>query len=143
MGTGIRGRVPKRPEQRMGHRTKAELATTKAPAAAVVQAPDPDPDWHPIARMYWDSFHESGQVRFWEPSDWVAAFDAMEEITRYKESGRRSSQMRSAIDSILARLAVTDGDRRRLRIELTRGLEEAEDGPAEVAVMDDYRALYG
>jgi len=124
----------------MGHRTKAELKTDKAPAALNVLAPDPDPDWHPIARMYWDSFHESGQVRFWESSDWAAAFDAMDEITRYKESPRRSSQMRAAIDSILARLAVTDGDRRRLRIELTRGLEESEGGSgAEVTLLDEYR----
>jgi hypothetical protein len=127
----------------MGNRTKKELATTKAPAASRVEVPDPDPGWHPIARMYWDAFAESGQTRFWEPSDWVALHDVMEDLSRYKESGRRSSQMRSAIDSTLARLAVTDGDRRRLRIELTRGLEEAEAGPAEVAVMDDYRDLYG
>lgn len=124
----------------MGNRTKKELATDKAPAAADVTAPNPDPDWHPIALMYWASFAESGQVRFWEPSDWVAAFDAMEEITQYKNAGRRSSQMRAAIDSILARLAVTDGDRRRLRIELTRGLEESEDGSgAEVTLLDEYR----
>lgn len=140
---GSRGPIPKRSEQRMGNRTKKELATTKAPAATVVQAPDPDPGWHPIALMYWEAAQESGQSRFWEPTDWVALYDAMEEISQYKNAGRRSSQMRAAIDSILARLAVTDGDRRRLRIELTRGLEEAEDGPAEVAVMDDYRALYG
>lgn len=143
MGASTRGPIGKRPEDRQGHRTKAELKTDKAPAAERVIVPDPDPDWHPIARMYWDSFSASGQVEFWESSDWVAAFDVMEEISRYKDAGRRSSQMRAAIDSILARLAVTDGDRRRLKIELTRDQGGEETPGGEVAVMDDYRKLYG
>ena len=140
---GTRGPVPKRSDQRQRRNKESEPITVTV-VGEVPEAPAPDPGWHPIAHQYWDAFHASGQTRFWEPSDWALAYDLMEEITRYKEAGRRSSQMRAAIDAGMARLMVSEADRRRVRLELQRdGDDQAAMAPAEVTRLDEYRDLYG
>lgn len=143
---GTRGPVPKRSDQRQRRNRENEPITVTV-VGEVPEAPAPDPGWHPIAHQYWDAFHASGQTRFWEPSDWALAYDLMEEITRYKESGRRSSQMRAAIDAGMARLMVSEADRRRVRLELQRDGDDqaamAPAAPAEVTRLDEYRDLYG
>lgn len=92
-----------------------------------VTIPEPDPEWHPIARMMWDSLARSGQSDFYQDSDWAYAYNACEELDKYKRAGRRSAQMFAALQSCWTNLMFTEGDRRRLRIELGEENPEAED----------------
>ena len=141
-----RGPVPKRTESLNGHRSKEELAgsrITKAAGADDVAQPSPDPDWHPIAARLWHSLGESGQSRFYEPSDWAVAYSLMDDLSHYKASSKRSGQMLATIMSALSSLLVTEGDRRRVQIELARPNAEDSEENTKVAVMDKWRQKFG
>ena len=143
---GTRGPVPKRTESLNGHRSKDELAgskVTKALGADDVARPEPDPDWHPIARRLWDALAESGQSRFYEPSDWAVAYSLMDDLSYYKSSSKRSGQMLATIMSAMSSLLVTEGDRRRVQIELARPSAEDSEESTKVAVMDKWRQRTG
>lgn len=47
-----------------------------------VEVPAGDPEWHPIARQWYDSLSMSGQHVYYEPSDWAAAWVIAESISR-------------------------------------------------------------
>lgn len=140
---GARGPIGKRSEERMGHRSKEEKAeVTKAPGALVVAVPAPDELWHPIALRWYEALAESGQSRFFEPSDWAAAQYAAEAMSRNLNAGQRfSAQLFAAIWSAMNDLLTTEGDRRRVRMELQR--PQPRDGNEGVTVLDDYRATLG
>lgn len=135
-----------RPRERKG---KDIVPVTKGVLKPVV-IPDADPDWHPIATMLWEGLLASGQADFYQQSDWAFAYSLMEDLTRYKEPlvnrdgeeyFKRSGQMLQVIYSAMERLLVTEGDRRRVRVELTE--PEPESDPAAVLVMAEYRKGLG
>lgn len=122
---GTRGPVPKRAEDRAGHRAKSELVPREsAPGAADVVVPEPDANWHPIALRLWDSLALSGQSRFYEPSDWALAYSLMDDLTYYKFATKRSGQMLASIYAQMSSLLISEGDRRRVGIELARKTSE-------------------
>lgn len=153
---GSRGPVPKRSEQRLGHRAKAEQAkVTKVPATAAVEAPEIDEAWHPVAKRWFTSLAESGQSRFYEPSDWATAYLIAESISRdlnpqvvgitergdaVFESIPLKGASLSAYLKAFGNLLTTEGDRRRASVELQRGEVVDADEDASVTAMDAYRA---
>ena len=138
---GARGPVPKRSDQRLGHRAKAEAEKiTAAPAAAVVKAPDPDPLWHPLARDWFVSLAESGQSRFYEASDWQTARVWAEVLSRQLSADKLSAVMVQAWAGSAGELLTTEGARRRAQLELQRGGQSDEDEDASVTALDRYRA---
>ena len=98
---------------------------------------EPDEDWHKIARMIWDAAEDSGMKDFYQQSDWAILYTLCDDITFYKNRGVRSGQMLATIMSALSSLGLTEGDRRRMHIELTEESDGEED--ATVVVMDKYR----
>ena len=138
---GTRGPVPQRKEDLRGHRSKDELnkSVTRAPGADKVSVPKADPEWHPIAQRLWGALKKSGQARFYEPSDWALAYSLMEDLSRYKSGAKRSGQMLAAIMSGLSDLLVTEGDRRRVGIELSRPETEEQSESAGVVEMNEWR----
>lgn len=106
-----------------------------------VEVPEPDPDWHPIARQMWDSLELSGQADWYQQSDWAFAWSLMDDLSYYKKGVKRSGQMLQSIYSALERLLVTEADRRRLRIELTEATPQAVD--ASVTAIADYKEALG
>lgn len=104
--------------------------------AGEVEIPAPDPKWHPLARHFYDSLGKSGQAIWLEPSDWALAYILAESLSRdlnpqpigiNEETGKpvmatvplKGSSLSSYLKAFSA-LLVTEGDRRRLRIELER-----------------------
>lgn len=147
---GARGPVPNasedlaRPRERKGG---DQQPITKGDRRPVV-IPEPGEDWHPIATMLWDAMALSGQADLYQQSDWAYAYNLCEELSVYKkpsvdrngvEYHKRSGQMFQAINTAMERLLLTEGDRRRVRVELTEP-ETGDEDAATVAVMDDYRA---
>src|SRR5690606_20544992 len=133
---GTRGPIPNsydnltRPRKRKG--TAATPSATRGTMRPVT-IPDPDPDWHPIARMLWDSLGDSGMADFYQQTDWAFAYHICEELSLYKrpvkeyvdqETGelkrvfKRNGQILTAINAAMSALGITEGDRRRIRIEL-------------------------
>lgn len=135
---GARGPVGKRKQDRLGNVTKAELeSVTHARGADVVEVPAPDPEWHEIARDWFASLAQSGQSRFYEPSDWQRARYVAEAMSRNLNAGRFSAQLFAAVISSAGELLDTEGARRRLRLELERGKV---DDAGDVFSLDDYRS---
>ena len=111
-----------------------------------VVIPDADENWEPLTKAYWESFACSGQALYYEPSDWMTAYTLMEMLDRWlKPQDVRVGEIRPAqqeggevtyvfeqkivampgatMNSILkglTALMATEGDRRKLRLELER-----------------------
>ena len=137
---GARGPVPKRADERRGHRAAGESEQiTKADGAQKVRIPAESKDWHPIARRIWRAAKVSGQSRFYEPSDWAILWSLMEDLSDYKQQPRRSGQMLATIMASLSSLLLTEGDRRRLQIELSRPEEPGAQVSAGVEEMAKWR----
>lgn len=74
-----------------------------------------------------ESLAKSGQSSFFEPSDWQTARLAAEVTSQMLKSDKISAMLLAAVDTIWARLLMTEADRRRLKIEL----EKPDDGTAD------------
>jgi hypothetical protein len=133
------GPVPNRSEDlaRPRERRGGQVAPVTKGVARGVRIPHADSEWHPIARKLWDSLKTSGQSDFYQNSDWAFAYSVCDDLSYYKKAGQRSAVMLASINSAMERLLVTEGDRRRARIEL----DSPEEGPtpASVTVLDDYK----
>lgn len=116
------GPVPKRSDEIMGHRTKAERAQreTHPGVGKPVPIPDPQPDWHPLAIAWYQSLAESGQHQYYEASDWAVAGIVAETMSRTLKRSYATANHYSVILSGCSDLLSTEGARRRLRLELQR-----------------------
>lgn len=136
------GPAPKRDAERRRRNPKVVETTTvliddliKEP----VEIPEVPEGWHPTAKHWFESLTRSGQSVFYEPSDWATALVIGETLSRElnpqyvaytdKESGEVIAEWitmpmkgasLAAILKGMASLMVTEGDRRRLSIELER-----------------------
>lgn len=117
------------------------LPLTKGTLRPVEDVPGPDPDWHPIAQELYLSAAESGQSDFYQKSDWLLWFSLCEDLSYYKKMGKRSGQMLQTIYSTMTELLVSEGARRRVRIELHE--PEPEEDDAAVLALADYRSDLG
>jgi hypothetical protein len=82
--------------------------------------PAADRDWHPIARDWYRSLRLSGQSRYYEPSDWQTARMLADSMSRMLLAEDPNASMLNAIVQASRDLLTTEGQRRRLRLELTR-----------------------
>lgn len=126
-----------RPRERKGGDVQAVTKGVRRPTRGY----NADRDWHPIARKLWDAVKESGQTDFYQQSDWAILYSLCDDLSHFKNSGKRSSQMAQTIYSALGNLLVTEGDRRRVRIELDEPMPEKE--PAAVLAIASYKAELG
>lgn len=113
-----------------------------------VEIPVADEDWEPLTKSFYESFAKSGQAIWMEPTDWMTAYALMEVLDRWlKPQDVKVGQIGSDRDASgggeveyifeqkivampggvlssilkgLSSLMATEGDRRRLRIELER-----------------------
>ena len=149
---GARGPVPNREDDLARPRERGNAADPGVTKGTLrpVEIPNPNPEWHHICRWAWDSLATSGMEDFYQNSDWMYAYIVLDELNGYltpsidregskkasKEAGydvvvrypeRKLSGMTfTAIMSALSNLGMTEGDRRRMRIELTDQAPEDE-----------------
>jgi hypothetical protein len=123
--------VPKRSDQK---RFRGGPKVEQLPVANVrVPAPPLREGLHPFAVMFYESLEGSGQAQFYEPSDWRAAQLCAEAIDAYME--RRTGAALGGVLQLFSVLGVTEGDRRRMQIELVRQSED-EQARAEAEIHD-------
>lgn len=156
---GAGGPPPKRQAERRRRNKPDGIQVTTAPGAAEVVVPEPDESWHPVARRWYESLADSGQSRFYEPSDWATAYLLAESISRdlkpqvvgiHPETGRpvraaiplKGASLAAYLRAMTA-LMVTEGDRRRARLELERPDGGEQETPAGVTALDEYRKALG
>lgn len=129
------GPVPNRSDQRR-RRNKVEI--DRAPVDTdQVYGPEP-PDWlQGLALGWFEALRTSGQAIYYTDSDWASALIIAKAVERFE--ARPSAHMLTAILSGFGSLAATEGDRRRLRIELERTQGPGEEA-SDVSWIDDARA---
>jgi hypothetical protein len=132
---GERGPVPKRSTQRR-RRNKDATPTKSAVSTGDVRGPELEGDHCDVALRFWDALRRSGQTQFFEPSDWAAAELVVIAIDTF--ASKPTALMLSSINSAMSNLLVTEGDRRRVRLELERGEVESEGAP-DVSELAEYR----
>lgn len=154
---GERGPAPKRAAERRRN-NKPDIPTKTLKTFGRVAVPAASKDWHEVAKRLYLSLRHSGQSQFYEPSDWAAAYLLCESLSRDLEpqivevvvvEGERKA-MRATVPlkgaSIaaylkgFAALGVSEGDRRRIGIEIERQERPA---LASVSAMDEYRDALG
>lgn len=141
---GERGPVPKHSSARV-RRNKPPVETDEVPEG-FTEAPylppvddDGEYTWHPIAVEFYLSLQSSGQSRLYQDSDWMAAYTMCEALSRELKPqfvGMRqisATETRpvtmsvplkgaslNALRAFQAALLVTEGDRRRLQVEIVK-----------------------
>lgn len=114
------GPVPVRMDQRV-RRNKPDVPVTKVPAIGVIPIPElgmADP--HPLVKDLYQSLIDSAQSNFYEASDWSYARLALHFVDRLLKATKPSSEMLATVNSMLTGLLMTEGDRRRVRMEIER-----------------------
>jgi hypothetical protein len=143
MPPGPRGPVPKRSEERRRRNKDVEIDQVSSGTDLPCTPPEPDMFWHPVATRWYESLAESGQAIYYEPSDWMVAFYTAEAMTRNLNSGQFSGHLFAAVQQAMTSLLCTEGDRRRLRLELTRGEVKDTESAGVIALRDYKKALGG
>lgn len=141
---GSRGPVGKRSDQRV-RRNKENQDTEQVSVSGTVEPPSLgfSPDNELTMELY-ESVLASGYTHTYEPSDWhvlrFLLFNVDTYITQISESGKVNAHALSELMSGFGSLLMTEGERRRLKMEIQR--EESKPS-ADVAVMNDYKKMFG
>lgn len=135
-GVGVKGPVPKRSEDR--HRRNSPEPSRIVVSGGAAPQPEGDPLWCPAAQRLWRAWGESGQSRFFQASDWAFAQFLCDELTYYLSFKRHNGQILAQIMSGLSSLLTTEGDRRRVQVELVA--EDPKAGSGSVEVMAEWKS---
>lgn len=131
------GPVPNRSDQRR-RRNKVDIdRAPNAVAPGVVRGPDAPEGLSGLAKLWYDSLRTSGQSEFYADSDWTSALIIAKAVEKFED--RPTAHMLTAILSGFGSLAATEGDRRRLRIELERSAVVDVDEDAAVIALNEYQ----
>jgi hypothetical protein len=135
---------------------KKTTSTAKRPAREPANGiPRADADWHPAAKRWYESLKKSGQSKFYVASDWATAWIIAESLSRdlkpqvvgvVEETGEvvraiiplKGASLAAYLKAMTSLLA-TEGDRRRVGIELERENRGSGQTDRPVTVLSDYR----
>ena len=134
---GQRGPIPKREDERI-RRNVAVDPTVTIQAIGKVEIPELgdvsfEGEIHPLIIDMYESMKESAAVSFYEPTDWQYARLTLHtlnaELIASRNQGRPVGAMKiSSINQMLSALLLTEGDRRRVRLEIERAPASKETG---------------
>jgi len=112
--------VPARSDQKR-RRNAPESPVECVEVVGEVFAPDPSEEWHDTAKAWYRSLSDSGQSRYFEPSDWQAAHFCAA-LMHQALTGDVNAQLVAQVRGMMTDLLTTEGARRRAGIELERRL---------------------
>lgn len=139
-----RGPVPNRSDDlaRPRERKGSDIVPVTKGTARTVRWPSPDPEWNQLAKDIYSGCKTSGQADYYQQSDIALLRSLMDDLTVAKRNPSvRSGQLLQTIYTQLSNLLVSEGDRRRVRIELTEPGEGETD--AEVIAINAYQQALG
>ena len=122
---GTRGPIPKRSDQRIRRNKDEGLEIVEAIGTVEVPALGLD-DPHPMIVDLYLSLADSAQSRYYEPSDWQYARFALHFADVLLKQHRPSSQLLASVQTMLTDLLVSEGSRRRVRLEVERSTSGGE-----------------
>ncbi len=135
--------LPKRSSERI-RRNKLEVPIEKVSVIGAVSVPDlgiDDP--HPITADLYQSLRESAQSRYFEPSDWAYARFCLVFADKLLKSQRPSGPVLATVHSMMGDLLVSEGSRRRFRVEVERTSAEDEAEVLDIASLFKLRLAQG
>jgi hypothetical protein len=156
---GARGPVPTHPdERRRTNEPEIPLVTVDVGKLVKqeVEVPEPDENWHSVARRWYVSLQSSGQATFFQPSDWATAYVLAENLSRdlspqpisvgkgddlhveFHERPMAGASLAAFLKGATSLLA-TEGDRRRMSMLIDNRPTGPEEG-AKVADLESRRA---
>ncbi|QBP30488.1 terminase small subunit [Mycobacterium phage Charm] len=125
---GTRGPIGKRDEELVRRNVKEPV--DKVVAHGAVQIPELgdisfNGETHPLITDMYESIKASAAVKYYEPTDWqfarLALFTLNQELIFARDNGKPVGAMKlTAINQMLSALLLTEGDRRRVRLEIER-----------------------
>jgi hypothetical protein len=136
----------KDPEQRVGHPSHAAddprftTVSRTSSKSKGLPIPEPNPNWLPPTRSWFNSLKVSGQSEFFEASDWATAVAAAIAFDRFQRTDNAS--IFQSFVRLSERLGATIVDRKRARIELVApDVSDADEDAADQAVTGWHRRL--
>lgn len=139
---GVRGPMPKRSEERTRRNATGEDGVALKKGVALEYAwRAPNPNWDDAVRNLYESLSQSGMAAYYQQTDADYAWLICDEFDGYRKSDRKSAVMFSGLISSLAGLGITEGERRRIHIELDVPVAEVKS--AGVVALDKYRKGLG
>ena len=142
---GQRGPIGKRDEERV-RRNIPEDPTVTVLMPGKVEIPELGDishlgETHPLVIEMYDSMKRSASIKYFEPTDWqfarLALYTLNQELIAAQHNGKPVGAMKlTAINQMLSALLLTEGDRRRARVEVERA-SSPEAGPGKVLSMTD------
>ncbi|WP_444329712.1 phage terminase small subunit [Mycobacteroides abscessus] len=146
--------MPKREDQRV-RRNEQEIPTEKVVALGKVPVPDlglENP--HPFVVEFYESIRQSAQSNYYEPSDWQFARLTMyalnEELNAVYQSGDNKGKKKplgvmklQVLNQMMSTLLLTEGDRRRVRMEIERNPGPTAEGGKVLTMADHFKQVLG
>lgn len=134
----------KRTEEKTGHAktSKDNLPTTSRGEMTPTRWPRASKNWSYSVKEMYNSVRDSGTSYWYQQSDVTRLRFLCDEIERYKNSGKQSAMMYTALISEMSNLMFSEADRRKANIELQHPADNAEED-AQVAHIDNYRKELG
>ncbi len=134
---GVRGPIGKRDEERV-RRNIPEDPTKTIQMPGIVEIPELgdmsyDGETHPLITDMYESIKKSAAVKYYEATDWqfarLALYTLNQELIASRQYGKPVGAMKlTAINQMLSALLLTEGDRRRARLEIERAPSESSGG---------------
>lgn len=141
--SGSRGPVPKRDDERIRRNLDPMGPVDKITVIGAVIAPELElGEVHPLVSDLYASMQTSAQSKFFEDSDWQIARLAMHELNRHLTGPKPSAVFLQVLSSMLSSLLVTEGDRRRVRLEIDRNQNDGQQA-AVISIADRFRERLG
>ena len=120
------GPVPKRSEERI-RRNADVIETDTVEMIGEVEIPELGiPDAHPLISDLYASLADSGQAKYYEPSDWEFARILCHFLDKQVKSSKPSGQLLAVLHSMMTDLLIAEGARRRVRLEIEREQQKAQ-----------------
>lgn len=150
---GTRGPIGKRDDERI-RRNKPEDPTATISMIGTVEIPELGDmsylgETHPLIEDLYESIKNSAAVKFYEPTDWQFArltlYTLNQELISAQHNGKPVGAMKlTAINQMMSSLLLTEGERRRARVEIERAPGDATEGKVlQVADMFAHRLGLG
>jgi hypothetical protein len=134
------GPMPKRSEERTRrNKTGEDGLSVKKGVALPYQWQEPGEDWDPRIVTFYESFKDSGMQAYYQQTDVSVLWLACDLLSsQVMSSGRPSAMMLAECMKMLDGLGITEGERRRIKIELdTPQVQEVD---AKVVAMESAKA---
>ncbi|SIJ96044.1 Uncharacterised protein [Mycobacteroides abscessus subsp. abscessus] len=109
---------------------------------------------HPFVVEFYESIRQSAQSNYYEPSDWQFARLTMyalnEELNAVYQSGDNKGKKKplgvmklQVLNQMMSTLLLTEGDRRRVRMEIERNPGPTAEGGKVLTMADHFRQALG